>query len=257
MKTKAMILTASVTLIAAGVVAIFATATSRATASQTRISEAHGDEPWTFKEGRGITLSESTRRAIGVSVAPVESARILPEPEGLSAQIYSTAAESTDQRTSSASLWVPPALAATLSVGQEVEISKGRSEFHATIAAVKAPHQAGASTEVLLHVQDAKAQLRVGDFLKVRLGQDAFQQREATTIPASAVVESVRGDFVYAVNGSAFLRTPVVLGARQGDRVEVVDGLFEGDEVVAAGASHLWMIELQAVNGGKGCADGH
>jgi cobalt-zinc-cadmium efflux system membrane fusion protein len=71
------------------------------------------------------------------------------------------------------------------------------------------------------------------------------------------VVESVRGSFVYAANGGAFLRTPVVLGSRQGDRIEVMDGLFEGDEIVTAGASNLWMIELQAVNGGKGCADGH
>jgi multidrug efflux pump subunit AcrA (membrane-fusion protein) len=190
-------------------------------------------------------------------LAPVESASILPERSGIAAQIYRSAAEASDQKMASASLWVPSAEAAALKVGQRIDLSSGHGEFPATVAAVKPAVQAGAPSEVLLTVSDQEAKLRVGDFLQARLGQDDARRREATIIPASAVVESVRGSFVYAANGGAFLRTPVVLGSRQGDRIEVVDGLFEGDEIVTAGASALWMIELQAVNGGKGCADGH
>lgn len=257
MKTKTIVIAASVTLLAAGVVAILATTTSQATASQTQSTEAHGNEPWSFKEGRGITLSEPTRQATGISLAPVEFAAILPERNGIAAQIYRSAAEATDKKSASASLWVPSATADALAVGQKVGVTNGQSDFSAAVAALKAATQAGAPTEILLTVNDDEAKLRVGDFLQVRLAQDDSKPREATTIPVGAVVESVRGNFVYAANGDAFLRTPVVLGSRQGDRVEVVDGLFEGDEIVAAGASNLWMIELQAVNGGKGCADGH
>lgn len=257
MKAKAIFITASLTFLAAGVVAILATTTSQATASQTHASDDHGNEPWSFKEGRGITLSEATRQATGINLAPVESAGIIPEQNGIAAQIYRSAAESTDQKTAAASLWVPSVEASALPVGQTVNLTNGPSNFPATVAAVKPATQAGAPSEVLLTVSDDEAKLRVGDFLQARLSHDSAMSREATTIPASAVVESVRGDFVYAANGEAFLRTPVVLGSRQGDRVEVVDGLFEGDEIVAAGASNLWMIELQAVNGGKGCADGH
>jgi len=76
-------------------------------------------------------------------------------------------------------------------------------------------------------------------------------------VPVAALVETVRGDFVYTKNGGAFLRAPVTLGKRKDGMVEIVDGLFEGDEVVIFGAYDLWMIELQAVNGGRGCADGH
>jgi hypothetical protein len=257
MKTKIIVITASVTLVVAGVVAVLVVTTSRATASQTNPAEAHSTEPWSFKEGRGITLSEVARRATSISVAPVESAELTPERNGIAAQVYRSAAESTDQKTAAASLWVPSAEAATLSVGQTVALSNGQSEFPATVAAVKATTQAGAPLEILLTVNDEGAKLRVGDFLQARVGQGDAKRREATTIPASAVIESVRGNFVYAANGGAFLRTPVTLGSRQGDRIEVVDGLFEGDEIVTAGASSLWMIELQAVNGGKGCADGH
>lgn len=257
MKIKTTVITASVTLIAVGVCAILASTTSQDTASQTKPLESHSNEPWSFKEGRGLTLSEAAQRATGISLAPVEYAAIIPERNGIAAQIYRSAAESKDHKTAAASLWVPSTEVAGLSVGQTVNLTNGQSEFPATIAAVKAATQTGALSEVLLTVSDDGAKLRVGDFLQARLAQNSAKSREVTTIPASAVVESVRGNFVYVANGGAFLRTPVILGSRQDDRIEVVDGLYEGDEVVSAGASSLWMIELQAVNGGKGCADGH
>lgn len=257
MKIKIIVITACFTLFVAGIVALLLATTSSASASQTNAEKSHSAEPWSFKEGRGITLSEVARRATSISVAPVESAELSPQRNGIAAQVYRSAAESTDQKTAAASLWVPSAEGATLSVGQTVALSNGQSEFPATVAAVKAATQAGSPLEILLSVYDEGSKLRVGDFLQARVGQGDAKRREATTIPASAVVESVRGNFVYAANGGAFLRTPVTLGSRQGDRVEVVDGLFEGDEIVTTGASSLWMIELQAVNGGKGCADGH
>ena len=252
---KIIVITASLTLLAATTAVILISTASKATASQPEAG--HASEPWSFKEGRGLTLSEVARQATAISLAPVESASILPERSGIAAQIYRSATEASDQKTASASLWVPSAEAAALKVGQHIDLSSGQGEFPATVAAVKPAVQAGAPSEVLLTVSDQEAKLRVGDFLQARLGQDDARRREATIIPASAVVESVRGSFVYAANGGAFLRTPVVLGSRQGDRIEVVDGLFEGDEIVSAGASNLWVIELQAVNGGKGCADGH
>lgn len=255
MKNKMIGIAAFLTLLAAASVVISISTSAKATTLQQEVE--HAGEPWSFKQGRGLTLSEVARRATAISVAPVESSSILPERSGIAAQIYRSAAEASDGKTAAASLWVPSAEAKLLKIGQRVELSTGGSDLPATVAAVKLAVQAGAPSEVLLTVLDQQGNLRVGDFLQARLGQDEARQREATIIPASAVVESVRGSFVYAVNGGAFLRTPVVLGSRQGDRIEVLDGLFEGDEIVTAGASNLWMIELQAVNGGKGCADGH
>lgn len=255
MKTKAIVITASLSLFATVATVTFVSTAPRALASQS--AEDHGNEPWSFKEGRGLTLSEAARQATEISLAPVEFASIIPERGGIAAQIYRSASEASDQKTAAASLWVPSAEAAALQVGQRIDLLSGQIEFAATVAAVKPAAQAGAPSEILLAVSDQERKLHVGDFLQARLGQNDAGGREATIIPVSAVVESVRGDFVYAANGEALLRTPVVLGSRQGDRVEVVDGLFEGDEIVAAGASNLWMIELQAVNGGKGCADGH
>jgi hypothetical protein len=76
-------------------------------------------------------------------------------------------------------------------------------------------------------------------------------------LPEAALLRTAKGDFVYVANGRRFLRTPVGLGAADQAGVAIREGLYEGDIVVVAGVRGLWLAELQAVNGGVGCADGH
>jgi hypothetical protein len=76
-------------------------------------------------------------------------------------------------------------------------------------------------------------------------------------LPAAALLRTARGDFVYVANDGWLLRTPVRLGAGNGVSFIVGDGLYEGDIIVVGGAQALWLAEIQAVNGGVGCADGH
>jgi len=76
-------------------------------------------------------------------------------------------------------------------------------------------------------------------------------------LPAAALLRTVKGDFVYVVNGDWLLRTPVTVVAEAGTDFTVNDGLYEGDRVAVGGVRALWLAELQAVNGGVGCADGH
>lgn len=217
----------------------------------------HHEEPWIFKEGRGILLSPSAHQAIGLRVEPVETASIEPESAPLSAQIYRDANESKDRKTASASLWLSSAQAAALTAGHCLPFHRGSAAFAANLTAVKPAFQPGGTRETLWHVEDPGRILQVGDFLEARLPQPQAAPRPSAVIPAAAVVESVRGAFVYTRNGPAYLRIPVRLGPRHSERIEVLDGLMEGDEIVTTGVYHLWMIELQAVNGGKGCADGH
>ncbi len=76
-------------------------------------------------------------------------------------------------------------------------------------------------------------------------------------IPAEALLRTVKGDFVYVANGEWFLRTQVKLGAADRGWLEVSEGLYEGDRIVVGGTKALWLAEVQAVNGGVGCVDGH
>ena len=87
--------------------------------------------------------------------------------------------------------------------------------------------------------------------------RDFAEAKGATAIPATALVRTIKGDFVYVVNGDWFLRTPVTLGTDDSVHFAIEEGLYEGDRIVVRGARELWLAELQAVNGGVSCADGH
>lgn len=87
--------------------------------------------------------------------------------------------------------------------------------------------------------------------------RDVGSARTVAAVPASALLRTVKGEFVFVANGGWFLRTAVVTGTRDGDWIEIKDGLYEGDAVVTHGVQVLWLAEIQAVNGGVGCAHGH
>ena len=74
---------------------------------------------------------------------------------------------------------------------------------------------------------------------------------------------------IRAVDGELLVRGPMLLRAyRDGTSpegvdptvdgwLEVAEGLYEGDKIVVSGTKALWLAEVQAVNGGVGCAHGH
>lgn len=61
--------------------------------------------------------------------------------------------------------------------------------------------------------------------------------REALSVPMTAVIDDGGQRVVYLMRGGeSFSRAPVRLGARDGDRAEVLRGLSEGDRIVSRGA---------------------
>jgi membrane fusion protein, heavy metal efflux system len=58
-------------------------------------------------------------------------------------------------------------------------------------------------------------------------------------IPASALVEENGRMVVYVKNGNDFQAIPVQAGQKASDQVEILDGVYEGDEVVTQGAKQL------------------
>jgi len=214
-------------------------------------------ESWTYKEGRGITLSQTAAKALGIETVEVTAATIIPERASVPLQVYQSAAGS-PRRTALASFYLPAGEASKLTIGQPLEVRKGADTYLAkTTAITKSPGHAGGMVEVLAAVDDPKGTLAVGDFLEAHLSEIRGKRSNVPAIPATAFVDSVKGPFVYIANGNSYLRTPIRIGAQQNGVVEVLDGLFEGDVIVAHGSSGLWMVELQAVNAGKGCADCH
>ena len=129
---------------------------------------------------------------------------------------------------------------------------EGRAESHAHDPKPAATYKAGHG------IQLTSVAAAFIDFTAADVGTKDFAGANGVTVvPATALVRTVKGDFVYVVNGDWFLRTPVTLGTRDSTHYAIDEGLYEGDRIVVRGARELWLAELQAVNGGVGCADGH
>lgn len=86
---------------------------------------------------------------------------------------------------------------------------------------------------------------------------EAVEKGDSTIIPTSALLKTVTGNFVYVANGKHYLRTEVKGSPIDNENLSITDGLFPGDEVVVSPVNTLWYAELQALRGGKACADGH
>ena len=74
-----------------------------------------------------------------------------------------------------------------------------------------------------------------------------------TVIPSAALLRTIQGTYVYTVNGDAYYRTAVTTGGSAGGKIEITDGLYAGDQVVAKPVETLWLIELRATKGGGHC----
>ena len=102
--------------------------------------------------------------------------------------------------------------------------------------------------EVLVGITNSAAGLKPGEFLAATIAIPRAQ--EVTVVAKPALLRAAEGTFVYTVNGDAFYRTAVTVGAESEGLVEIADGLLPGDLVVTQAVEKLWLIELRATKGG-------
>jgi multidrug efflux pump subunit AcrA (membrane-fusion protein) len=113
--------------------------------------------------------------------------------------------------------------------------------FEAKLAHVAAVADENTGTlEAAFHVPNPDRLLRPG--MKAEFSLVVSQRENVMSIPRSAVQGDAAERFVYIKDydlKNAFVKVPVVLGAQNDRFVEVVKGLFPGDEVVTRGAYAL------------------
>lgn len=98
---------------------------------------------------------------------------------------------------------------------------------------------------VIFEVDNGDGRLRIGNFTKVVIATGA--PRSALAIPESAIVDEAGRAVAYVmIEGEAFERRPLRLGTRSTGWVEVLEGIAEGERVVAKGA---YEIRLSAAAG--------
>lgn len=216
----------------------------------------HGEESpsgASFKEGKGITLTDETRDILGVEVADATEQK-LPVQIRFHVQVFSEKhhhAIREDDHTgcdAHGSGFVPLDQSAALSPGQSVQIQTRDGEtLHGVVLAVEKALSLGES-EIIVGVTNATDKLKPGDFLPTVVTLP--RKESVTVIPRSALLRTSEGTFVYAVNGDAYFRTAVKVGSEAGGLLEITDGLFAGDAVVTKPVETFYLIELRATKGG-------
>ena len=126
--------------------------------------------------------------------------------------------------------------------GQAIDIRSDAlpdESFAARVAAID-PVVDAAGRAVLLRaeLQNPGLRLRPGMFVRVRL---QLAEREGVLrVPEQALVPGTQNTvYVYRVAEGVARRAPVSIGARQNGMAEIIDGLAEGDVIVAAGQQKL------------------
>lgn len=101
------------------------------------------------------------------------------------------------------------------------------------------------TTPVIFEVDNRAGKLRIGNFTKVVIATGA--PRKGLAIPDSAIVEDGGKSIAYVmVEGEAFERRPLRLGARSNGWVEVLEGVGAGEHVVTVGG---YEIKLASASG--------
>lgn len=135
-------------------------------------------------------------------------------------------------------LAVPEREATGLRTGQPVRVrvsgpsgSDAAAEYSGVLARL-APSLDAQSRTLLIEADiENPGSLRPGNFVQARI---IIGQRTVPTVPASAVVTFAGLQKVILVEAGKAVERPVTTGDTRADRVEIVSGLREGEQVVAA-----------------------
>jgi hypothetical protein len=199
-----------------------------------------------FSAKNGLLLPETTREALGLKIVEVSERRIASALE-VSLRVYEVTSG-----VALASGMVAPEQAQRLKSGQAVELRVGDKTVGGKVVRVNDELQKETGfTEVLVDIPDAGEALPVGGFVQAQMPEESGES--LVTIPRTALLRCSEGQFVYTVSGEHLVRTAVKPGASNQDWVEITDGLYAGDRVVAQPVMSLWMTELAAIKGGQAC----
>ncbi len=214
-----------------------------------------------FEKGKGITLMEETRKALGLEFADVVE-EVLTPSVSLTAQIYRSATEVSRKHGRErsgfayATALVSSEIAAQLKPGQKLlwrATPKDDLSYQGQLIAVDLSQIPLINkAEVLLELSDATSHQTVGDFVQINISSEAPSPK-VVAIPRSAVLETSTGTFVFVKNGTFLLRTEIKTGIENRNSIEITDGLYSGDTIAVKPVEALYMIELRATKGGGHC----
>jgi HlyD family secretion protein len=120
-----------------------------------------------------------------------------------------------------------------LRTGMSADLEGGGGHFKAVVSGVSPEVIAGQVTARLRFVGDKPSGLRQSQRMSVRIFID--RRENVLMVDRGSFMDQEGGGFAYVVHGNIAERHPVRLGAASITKVEILDGLGAGDQVVVSG----------------------
>jgi HlyD family secretion protein len=128
---------------------------------------------------------------------------------------------------------VTESLARDLTPGMAADLEGGGKHWQGVVSGVSPEVVAGQVTARLRFGSEKPAGLRQSQRLSVRIFID--KRENVLMVERGSFVDQEGGGFAYLVHGNVAERRPVQLGAASVTKVEILDGLSIGDQVVVSG----------------------
>jgi HlyD family secretion protein len=128
---------------------------------------------------------------------------------------------------------VTESLARDLRAGMTADLEGGGHHWQGVVSGVSPEVVAGQVTARLRFGAEKPAGLRQSQRLSVRIFLD--RRDNVLMVDRGSFVDQEGGGFAYVVRGNIAQRTPVSLGAASIAKVEILDGLAVGDQIVISG----------------------
>lgn len=213
-----------------------------------------------FREGKGLEVADATKEILKISLAEVSEGE-LSQTLSRTGHVYGYEQEpdvSVSDRAKVPAGLISLVIPADEAKGVKVEspVTVGEDGMPGRVTEVRQLSMGRASeAELLIQFTDPQKRYAVGNPVSVTIQGEA--SHAPAIIPRESLIETVNGTFVYVPNGRYYFRTAVQVGRKTKESVEILDGLYPGDQVVRSPVVTLWLAELQAIRGGVACADGH
>jgi len=128
---------------------------------------------------------------------------------------------------------VPESFARDLGIGMAGEISGNGHIWKGLVSAISPEVVNGQVAARLRFEGDTPKQLRQNQRLSVRVLLD--KRDNVLTVQRGSFVDESGGSYAYLVKDGIAKKTPIRVGASSIDKVEILDGLKEGDRIVISG----------------------
>ena len=125
---------------------------------------------------------------------------------------------------------IPESYADALGLGMPAEINYGTSTYNGIVTAVSPEVNDAQVTTRVRFDGDAPKDLRQNQRVSVRIVMET--KDDVLTVQRGPFVESGSGRMAYVVRDGLAVRTPIRVGSTSVNKVEIAEGLNEGDRIV-------------------------